>query len=69
MQPVQQLDNLLTNWIKTMAKRVITITSPHPSNLEIDELISEARKTGKQVALRKADIIEATKKVRGSKRK
>jgi len=38
-----------------------------PSIEEFDELILKARKTGKQVGLKKTDIKEAIRKVRGTK--
>ena len=49
-------------------KDVVILKSITPPSInEFDSLIAEARKKGKQVGLKKADIKEAIRKVRGKK--
>ena len=49
-------------------KDVVILKSISPPSLdEFDELITKARRDGKKAGLKKADIQEAIKKVRGGK--
>jgi len=49
-------------------KDVVILKSITPPSIdEFDELIAKARNEGKKAGLRKADITEAIKKVRGKK--
>jgi AbrB family looped-hinge helix DNA binding protein len=49
-------------------KDVVILKSISPPSLdEFDELISKARRDGKKAGLKKSDIQEAIKKVRGDK--
>jgi len=57
-----------TQFIVVGDKDVVILKSiTAPSIDEFDELIAKARNEGKKAGLRKADITEAIKKVRGKK--
>ena len=49
-------------------KDVVILKSITPPSIdEFDEIIAKARKDGKKAGLKKTDIVEAIKKVRGKK--